>query len=188
MGDDLTDRIEEITGRRANHIHPDIAIESVVLAPRQRALSRECSRFAWTMRKPAARRLAPDAPVRSSIPRPATRSSPRAKAAAPSSVLAEPGCPVAWIGAARHAVDSQWRRCCLSHSLSARKCSQTCARTISSCSRATETRPADEALVRRRHAAARRLQARQGGRRAPPRRRAGTAHELPGLWRSRPAL
>jgi hypothetical protein len=138
-----------------------------VLAPRQRALSRECSCFAWTMRKPAARRLAPDAPVRSSIPRPATRSSPRANAAAPSSMLAGPA---------------------VSHSLSARKRSQTCARTISSCSRATATRPADEALVRRRHAAARRLQARQGGRRAPPRRRAGTAHELPGLWRSRPAL
>ena len=30
-------RIEEVTGRRANHIDPDIATESVVLAPRQRA-------------------------------------------------------------------------------------------------------------------------------------------------------
>ena len=123
MGDGLTDRIEEIIGRRANHIHPDIAIESVVL-PQDNGHYRE---------------------------------------------------------------NAGWR-CCLSHSVSARKRSQTCARTISSCSRATATRPADEALVRRRHAAARRLQARQGGRRAPPRRRAGTAHELPGLWRSRPAL
>jgi uncharacterized protein YbcI len=80
MGDELTDGIEEITGRRANHIDPDIAIESFVLAPRQRALSRECSRFAWTMRKPAARGLDPDPrPVRSSTPRPATPSSRRRK-------------------------------------------------------------------------------------------------------------
>jgi uncharacterized protein YbcI len=40
MGHDLTDGIEEITGRHviaflsANHIDPDIAIESFVLAPR----------------------------------------------------------------------------------------------------------------------------------------------------------
>jgi uncharacterized protein YbcI len=39
MGDDLTDGIEEITGRHviaflsANHVDPDIAIESFVLAP-----------------------------------------------------------------------------------------------------------------------------------------------------------
>jgi hypothetical protein len=42
-------------------------------------------------------------------------------------------CPVAWIGAARLAVDPPWRRCFLSHCVSARKRSQTCARTISSC-------------------------------------------------------
>jgi uncharacterized protein YbcI len=39
MGDELSDGIEEITGRHviaflsANHIHPDIAIVSFVLAP-----------------------------------------------------------------------------------------------------------------------------------------------------------
>jgi hypothetical protein len=44
-----------------------------------------------------------------------------------------PRCPVAWIGAARLAVDPQRRRCFLSHCDSARKRSQTCARTISSC-------------------------------------------------------
>ena len=43
MRDDLTDGIEEITGRHliaflsANHVDPDIAIESFVLAPKQRA-------------------------------------------------------------------------------------------------------------------------------------------------------
>ena len=55
-------------------------------------------------------------------------------------------------------------------------------------SRAIAIRPAYEARVRRHGAAARRLQARQGGWRAPPRRRPGTAHELPRLRRPRAAL
>jgi hypothetical protein len=49
-------------------------------------------------------------------------------------------------------------------------------------------RPADEALVRRHRPAARRLRTREGGRRTSPRRRVGTAHELPRLWRARAAL
>ena len=79
-------------------------------------------------------------------------------------------------------------RCFRSQCVSARKRSQTCARTISSCFPSDRDPPADEALVRRRHAAARRLQARQSGRRAPPRRRPGRAHELPRLRRPRAAL
>ena len=76
-----------------------------------------------------------------------------------------------------------------SHCVSARKRPQTCARTIlSRVPRAIAIRPADEALVRCHRAAARWLQACQGGRRAPPRRRAGTAHELPRLRRLRAAL
>jgi hypothetical protein len=76
--------------------------------------------------------------------------------------------------------------------LAFRICTETLAKSVQErygrVPRAPAIRPADEALVRRHRAGARRLQARQGGRRAPPRRRAGTAHELPRLRRPRSAL
>ena len=94
MGDELTDGIEEITGRRANHIDPDIAIESVVLAPRQtgtiaRMLSLRLDDAeaggSW------ARRPTPSGAVVYSSARDAVV--PKAKAAALRSVLAEPAVP-----------------------------------------------------------------------------------------------
>ena len=141
------------------------------------------------MRTPAAPRL-DDRPsrVRSSIPRPATRSFPRPEGAALRSVLAEPAVPSRMDRSSAPRRRSAVAALFLSHCMSARKRSQTCARTISSCFPSDRDPPADEALVRRRHAAARRLQARQSGRRAPPRRRPGRAHELPRLRRPRAAL
>jgi hypothetical protein len=80
----------------------------------------------------SARRPTPSGAVHSSSARDALV--PKAKQQRFALCSLNPRCPVAWIGAARLAVDPQRRRCFLSHSLSARKRSQTCARTISSCS------------------------------------------------------
>jgi hypothetical protein len=90
--------------------------------------------------------------------------------------------------AARLAVDPQ----CALLPVASRVCTETLAKLVQEryrrVPRAIGIRPADEALVRRHRAAARRLQACQGGRRAPSRRRPSTAHELPRLRRPRAAL
>jgi hypothetical protein len=86
------------------------------------------------------------------------------------------------------AVDPQWRALL---PVAMRLCTETLANLCKNDIVVFPERPrpaCHEALVRRRHAAARRLQARQSGRRAPPRRRPGTAHELPRLRRPRAAL
>jgi hypothetical protein len=102
--------------------------------------------------------------------------------------LAPVATPATEAAAARLAVDPQWALL----PVASRVCTETLAKLVQEryrrVPRAIAIRPADEALVRRHRAAARRLQARQGGRRAPPRRRPSTAHELPRLRRPRAAL
>ena len=139
-GDDLTDRIEgdhrtpRIAFLSANHIDPDIAIESFVLAQDN---GRHRDDALASLRRCGSRPRRLDArspPVLSSIPRPATRPSTWRKQQRFALCSLNPRWPVAWIGAARLAVDPHWRCCSLSHCVSARKRSQTRARTISSCS------------------------------------------------------
>jgi hypothetical protein len=122
-------RAPRIAFLNANHI----ATESFVLAPRQRALSA----LTLSLRLGDAeaggssgRRPTPSGAVVYSSARDALVPKPKQQRCALCSL--NPRCPVAWIGAARLAVDPQWRRCFLSHCDSARKRSQTCARTISS--------------------------------------------------------